>query len=109
MAFTSEQQQKITDKLGVKIAQPCPGCGQNMRRLIPELVSLTTSPTPVQIPLNALYWGRGKMPPPPFQPSFLPCIVVLCMNCGFTELYNVHILGVADVLGIPPPGGTAAT
>ena len=30
--------------------------------------------------------------------------MVICMNCGFTEFYNVHVLGVAEFLNVPKPG-----
>jgi hypothetical protein len=38
------------------------------------------------------------------QPKGMPCIAVVCGNCGYTEFYNVHALGVASLLGVPNPG-----
>jgi predicted nucleic-acid-binding Zn-ribbon protein len=34
----------------------------------------------------------------------MPCIAVLCTNCGYMEFYNVHVLGIAGALGVPNPG-----
>src|SRR5216683_6648483 len=53
--------------------------------------------------------GYVRMPPPPPPPPLnipvvLPCVVVVCLNCGNTDLYNVHVLGVAELLGVHPPG-----
>jgi len=36
--------------------------------------------------------------------SVMPCVILSCSNCGLIQFHNVHKIGVAEVLGIPPPG-----
>ena len=87
-----------------------------MRQLLPDLVLFPLSsgpPAPILKALNALSSSLRQSPnamamPPsaplsaPFTPTStaLPSVVVICGNCGYTEFYNVHTLGIADVLGI---------
>jgi hypothetical protein len=33
-----------------------------------------------------------------------PTVVLTCSNCANTQFYNVHVLGLAKELNIPPPG-----
>ena len=92
MAFTPEQQAKIIAaidaKAGVKL---CPGCGTRGWRLGPGLAILQISAPGAPLVLGAGY----------------PCVVLLCRNCGNTQLYNVYALGVADIVGVGPPIGDA--
>jgi len=40
----------------------------------------------------------------PKIPLVLPCVVTVCQNCGFVEHYNIHVLGLAEALDMPPAG-----
>src|ERR1700693_3364021 len=101
--FTSEQMAAITAALGPKIIQPCPSCGQTQKRqVIGELFLFTSylKPTPTIPPPPSLVGAPMPIgvpifvPPPPPTPWTLPCVTTICNNCGFTEFYNVHKLGV---------------
>jgi hypothetical protein len=124
MPFSKDQEEKITQALGTKITNPCPSCNLHQRQLLPDLVLFPLYSGPAESVVNffaniarAKERAQEKMPPqlvnalklqPPTPPSApflptstaLPSVVVICGNCGFTEFYNVHALGVTDVLGI---------
>src|ERR1039457_2555313 len=113
MPFTLAQQKEILAALVTKAKQACVGCGEHHRQLQPDLFLFSSRPTlpTVLTPPPSTAWDafqpppKWPMPPPGWAaPSALPCIAVICMNCGFTEFYNVHVLGVAAILGIPGPG-----
>jgi len=90
MSRTPYQLERIREALNQKILRPCPVCGQESTRTIYDdyhMLSLSVSPTTTQLAQNVI-----------------PCVVVVCSNCGFVELHNVHVLGLAEVLGIPKPG-----
>jgi len=120
MPFDSTQQAAVIKVLGEKITQPCPACNLFRRQLMPEMYVFPAF-APVKNPLDAYSDYAGtlrslaefptkKMPPPGYArpsehaPPAMPCVSVICTNCGFTEFYNIHILGVADALKIPKPG-----
>jgi len=106
MSFTKEQLEQVLRIFNSKITKPCPACGQaGKRRLVKDLFLLQSfqwpvavvPPIPNYIPPNQI----GSQAPGTF---ILPCIITTCGNCGYTELYNIHILGLAEILGVPPPG-----
>ena len=136
MPFTTDQQERITAALRDKLKGPCPSCGQFMRQFFPELmvffIAVTPprhsapnffakvgadtikKPTSLRDLFSNTYPDNTKKqsldPPAPGTPTAaVPCIITTCMNCGFTEFYNVHVLGIADALGIPPGGGPFGT
>lgn len=98
MPFTAIQQQKIISALDSKVTLACASCGQSRRQLIPDLLPIHLQGDSIK-GLEAFRLG----------PITLPSIAVVCGNCGRTEIYNVHALGVAADLGIPPPGSPVAT
>src|SRR5579871_596830 len=127
MAFLSYQLERVKSALSSKLSTACPGCNlPGRRQVMPDLflfVSHTPYPPPPPNPYKvpspppgspASILGRLRrippglanptMPPPGATPSTMPCVVTVCTNCGFTEFYNVHVLGVASDLGVPPPG-----
>ena len=89
MPFTDEQRQKIAEALSAKrgTAGPlvCPVCGTKEWNVVDDMVRLTLQPNP-----------RGVTP----TGSSLPLIALICLNCGNTQVLNVFILGVGDILGI---------
>jgi hypothetical protein len=117
MPFTAVQEAEVLKALGAKITQACPSCGQRNRQLVPDVFVFQAQalsqpkPTYSQNPsswkgnLKGLPMGNPTMPPPgSILYASLPSVAVICMTCGVTEFYNVHVLNVAKVLGIPPPG-----
>jgi hypothetical protein len=92
-----------------------------MRQFLQDVYPLTaiTPATPVSTPYGRYrsaserltdfhqpsIWELARASNTPVsEPVALPCIATVCMNCGFTEFYNVHVLGLAEVLGIPKAG-----
>lgn len=111
MPFTQDQRNAVVRTLDQKIKTSCPGCGERMREAMPNLAlfPVFTVPGPSTLAGLAAYQGIGGSPtftPPPKQEGTMPCVVVVCRNCGFTEFYNIHILGLSLILGIPAAGGT---
>jgi hypothetical protein len=48
---------------------------------------------------------RGFVPgAPPPDSLTIPCVCFVCRNCGDVGFFNVHVLGLADALGIPRAG-----
>lgn len=119
MPFTLQQTQEITRVLSDKIKQGCPSCGEaNRRSLVPELYVLSSyvkpsishffgDLSPVSLgpkPLGSLSdIVSGPLSQPQPQSS-APCVMTVCSNCGFTELYNIHVLALAQLLNVPAPG-----
>jgi len=113
MPFTPEQSDKIVRALNPKIVNPCPVCAQaGTRQLQPDLALLTlggAAQSPPPPPTSVM--GLVKRMPPPGTPTLplpypiaLPCAVLVCKNCGHTELFNIHVLNLAKELGIPVQG-----
>ena len=109
MSFSQDQEQAVIKALGEKLAKNCPACDKAQRQLMPDLIIFTLQSSPPRGTVRVGPGGRTTtitMPHPgtvSMSPS-LPCIVVICGNCGFTEFYNVHRLGVAAALNVPDPG-----
>ena len=98
MAFTEAQRNKILEALrqsqqrvrerGGGAPAGCPWCGNRNFNLNPTgIVYLVLQENPGTIPLSG--------------PS-MPCIVILCDNCGHTQLINTLVLGLSDSLGLEP-------
>lgn len=91
MPFSEQQIEEVRKVLLPKIIKPCPSCGQiNKRNVVPELW------------LVAGFDLKKKHGQPPIADFFMPCVIILCSNCGYIEQYNVHVLGLAQVLDVPP-------
>ena len=78
MAFSPEQTKEIVEILNSKI-RGCQACGQqgSWRLMFDALF----------VPL------RGGV-------QSLPCVVLICQNCGNTQLHHVFTLGLGPLLGI---------
>ena len=76
MPFTKEQQNAVTAKLTSKIKLPCPSCGVHARQLVPDIVLFALHVLPAQL-----------------QSPALPCVAIICMNCG-------HTIEAAAMLGV---------
>ncbi len=88
MAFTEAQQASILAALKAKTQGArtlgCPLCGTKEFALGPGVVTMVLQPSP-----GAFSIGGAS----------LPCIPVICQNCGTTQLANIYVLGVAEDLG----------
>jgi hypothetical protein len=126
MPFTPEQMQGVGRILSEKIKESCPSCGESNRRsLVPELYVLSSyvrpslatffgdmyPPVTLGPPLKPRPQSgtigeamMGHVPQQPAPPSSAPCVMTVCTNCGFTELYNIHVLALAQLLNVPAPG-----
>jgi hypothetical protein len=87
--FTDEQSNAVVAALEKKAKDTCPICGSREMSVVHGIA---------MIPVFG---------PPFFFPSpdiLLPSIAVVCITCGFTGLFNVHALGLAEILGLPKGG-----
>jgi len=107
MSFSQSQEQAVIKALTDKLAKNCPACDKAQRQLMPDLMLFQLQPSAPKGTYRMLPGGISQltMPPPGTVPvAALPSVVVICGNCGFTEFYNVHRLGVSAALDIPDPG-----
>jgi len=109
MPFTPEQFQAIYQALSAKVIQACPSCGQAHKREIQQELFLIPGQTrppldpsrTYSVPSQQIAVGTSTI----FTASYVvPCVMSTCTNCGMTELYNVHTLGIAAIVGVPPAG-----
>lgn len=122
MSFTQTQMNEVSRVLGAKIVRPCPSCGLNgTRKVVNGLVLTPTfaAPSPGYLAAMLALGGKAKHTSPTEQllsgykpvpqlsrteTGMLPCVSTVCDNCGHTEMYSVHTLGLASILNVPPPG-----
>lgn len=84
--LSKEARGKIAEVLTEKIKNGpgCPMCGARNFTLGEDLVHLVLQPEATR----TLVVGQ-----------MLPSVPVICSNCGCTQLVNVFILGIADLVG----------
>ena len=86
MAFTPEQEKRILDAINAKTHEDtlakCPLCTEQRWLLGGGFVSLPVSDRP------GLTLGARQ---------YFPLVVVICANCGNTQLVNLHVLGLGDI------------
>jgi hypothetical protein len=103
--FTPDQQQKIIEALSGKL-RPCSSCGK-MRSY--QLFTEGMVYMPVTPPLGysgsfgRLNYGSSL---PMYQGRGLPCIAIICQNCGHLQFHSVIQLGLGAVLGVLPDAPT---
>lgn len=102
--FTVEQQQKIVEALNTKLRN-CSACGmQKTYQLVTEgLINLSVT-SPIWYPSNAMYYQA-----PIYPNRGLPCVAVMCTNCGHLQLHSVFQLGLGAVLGLVPSAPLMST
>ena len=83
MALTPEQQRTIATLLNEKL-RPCAACG------VPKTWNLVSEGI-VYAPLQAVLSSQA-----------LPCVALVCSNCGHMQLHHVFTLGLGPLLGIKP-------
>lgn len=89
MRLTDEQVQKISEVFRARVTGACPFCGGRQFNLANELVMVNLYPVN---PLSIVSDGA------------FPSIAVTCNTCGNIQTYNVHALGIAQIVGVPAPG-----
>ena len=83
--LTPEQVQKIRERLAPYMQQ-CPICKkEGTLQVLPGLVFFRFFQKP------GMSFGVG------------PAVVLSCSNCGNIQFHNVHLIGLAKELEIPPP------
>jgi hypothetical protein len=89
MPFSTNQMRALWAVVGEKLKGICPVCSSVDLRLQDQMVLFPLQSSAV---LGAATEGT------------LPCVIVVCRNCGATYFFNVHALGIAGLVGVPPPG-----
>jgi hypothetical protein len=105
VGFTADQQRKILEVLNGKKIRPCAACGLKQTwQLVNDGV--------VNLPVNRPHLSGADVQAyvtPMFSNRGLPCIALMCLNCGNVQLHSVFQLGLGPVLGLilePPPWPT---
>jgi hypothetical protein len=100
--FSLQQQQAIIDALKGKL-HFCPACHYNAQAL-----QLVTDGI-IYMPVTQSYSypaASGKLynlqTPPAYQGRGLPCIALICSNCGNLQFHSVIQLGLGSLLGLLP-------
>ena len=90
MALTPEQRQLIGNALFEKAGLAtliCPASGDTNWEVEDQLAQLVATDNPNETRLGGVNF---------------PEAVVICLTCGYTMMFNVFYLGIAEELGIPP-------
>jgi hypothetical protein len=82
--------QAIIKRLEEKTKDVCPRCQKTTMVVMPGITLI-----PLAYPTH-LYFTNPH--------GLIPCITVMCAECGRLDFFNVHILGLAQELGVPTPG-----
>jgi len=96
MPFTTDQRQKISEVLREKgVPEKCPLCGQGEFRL-PDSIAFIH----VFEPSRTMETLGGQVEFSWFPAGSMPCIILICNNCGNTHLLNLKMSGLWDELGL---------
>ena len=88
MAFSVEQLKSIKEVLAAKGIVVCPACHRTPDwNVVGDVVPLSVQPPDK---MGTLVAGG----------PILPSIAIVCTNCGNTQLHNILVLGLRDVLGL---------
>jgi predicted nucleic-acid-binding Zn-ribbon protein len=89
LAFTEDEKQKLLAAIQARVPsiRNCPVCGNNNWTLANGYVQL-----PLQKEIGSTVLGG----------PVLPCVPIICTNCGNTVLLNAFILGLKDILEKKP-------
>jgi hypothetical protein len=93
VALTAEQMGAVMKAVKEKAEGKSPGCqlcGTKNFDIGTYLVGIPiyAGPETSLIGARGVYW----------------CVTAICTNCGAMTFMNVHVLGIAEALGIPKPG-----
>jgi predicted nucleic-acid-binding Zn-ribbon protein len=86
MALSPEQKDKILDRIKerTQTIRKCVVCGNNTWELSDGFFSMQENLSKLNL------GGRGQ-----------PCVAVTCNNCGNTNLLNLMVLGLGDLIESP--------
>lgn len=91
MNLTPGQQQRILaavqERTHALFAGACPLCRHQAWTVADGIIRLN---------IGAVYSD------PIFPASIMPCVALVCGNCGHTELLNLFSLGLQDIAGFAP-------
>lgn len=88
MPFTAEEREKILEALRQKgVPEQCPVCKQG---------KLWVSNYIAFVPVREKHVGVGRAELDMVPVGDLPCIVVVCSNCGNTLMFSLSELGLWD-------------
>ena len=91
MSLTQEQVNIVTNTLLAKGVASCPACHRSRTwSVVNDLVMLHVQPPQT---FGSIIVGG----------PVLPCVAIVCSNCGNTQFHNVFALGLANVLGVQQP------
>ena len=70
----------------------CPSCRTDNWNV--DFLAIPSTPLPVA-PVETSPTGSRMVfaLPPNYQSSYIPAITFVCMNCGYTKMYNLRVLG----------------
>ena len=102
--FTLEQQQKIVQALSGKL-RACPACGKvrTWQLITDGVVNMPVGSVPYTNPYTPVQTYPNAYAQMFSQPRSIPCIVLVCTNCGNLQFHHVLTLGLGPVLGITGP------
>ena len=95
MKLTTEQQQRILSvfqqRTQALFAGDCPLCRHKAWTIADGIINL---------PIGARQNNPAYVPV--FPDTIMPCVALVCGNCGHTELLNLFSLGLEDLAGYAP-------
>src|SRR4051794_16290317 len=95
--FTSEQTQKIIEALNQKLKGFCPGCSKHrtFQLMTDGIVYMPVTQPPLG-GLATLYPTNYQLYPG-LPNRNLPCVALICTNCGFLQFHSAVQLGLSAV------------
>ncbi len=96
MPFTTDERKKISEMLREKgVPEKCPLCGQGKFRL-PDSIAFIH----VFEPGKTIETLGGQVEFGWFPAGSMPCLILICNNCGNTILLNLKMTGLWEELGL---------
>jgi len=88
VAYSEKEQKEIIAALNAKIPNPpsCALCGKNQWQISGKYIYLVLQEEPKSLTSQNV--------------ESLPCIAIICGNCGNTHLLNMYMLGVGHLTGL---------
>ncbi|MEJ7613133.1 hypothetical protein B0813_000019 [Candidatus Fervidibacteria bacterium JGI MDM2 SSWTFF-3-K9] len=96
MPFTTDERKKISEMLWEKgVPEKCPLCGRGKFRL-PDSIAFIH----VFEPGKTIETLGGQVEFGWFPAGSMPCLILICNNCGNTILLNLKVTGLWEELGL---------